>query len=108
MTSDRCLLGCVTPCSDVVGHLPTFRRTFYLRLPREDGGNKVIRNVGILPHHYTVSHNLEDRDLNVHRRENLKYRNKLLVRQTRNEVWKLVVRCDIHRSGMRREDDLEC
>jgi hypothetical protein len=24
----------------------------------EDGGSKVFRNVGVLPHHYTVSHGL--------------------------------------------------
>jgi hypothetical protein len=30
-----------------------------IKIP-EDGGSKIIRNVGILPHH-----NLEDRDLNL-------------------------------------------
>jgi hypothetical protein len=32
----------VTPCSVVVGY-------------PEDGGSKVLRNVGILPQHYTAS-----------------------------------------------------
>jgi hypothetical protein len=61
----------------------------------EDGGSFVLRNVGILPHYYTVSqpedgdsealrnlvsyhnttrrHNTKDFDLNLHRRENIKY-----------------------------------
>jgi len=32
-------------------------------------------NVGILPQHTTRSHNSEDHDLKLHRRENLKTRN---------------------------------
>jgi len=37
----------MTPCSDIVG---------YQRFGRsEDGGNKVLRNISIPPHHYTVS-----------------------------------------------------
>jgi hypothetical protein len=39
-------------------------------LHSEDGGGKVLRNVGILPQDYTVSQ--EELDLNLHRRENLK------------------------------------
>jgi hypothetical protein len=40
----------VTLCSDVGGYQPF----------REDGGSKVLRNVGILPQHYTVSQRSED------------------------------------------------
>jgi hypothetical protein len=36
--------GVVQPCNDLV------------KIPHpEDGGSKVLRNVGILPHHYTPS-----------------------------------------------------
>jgi hypothetical protein len=37
-----------------------------------DGGRKILRNVGVVPHHYTASHNPEDVDLNLHHRENHK------------------------------------
>jgi hypothetical protein len=35
-------------------------RLGWLHLQGEDGGSKVLRNVGILPHHYTVSQPSED------------------------------------------------
>jgi hypothetical protein len=36
----------------------------WLRLQGEDGGSVVLRNVGVLPHHYTGSHNPKYCDLN--------------------------------------------
>jgi len=36
----------------------------------EDGRSMALRNVGILPQHYTTSQ-LEDLNLNLHHRENL-------------------------------------
>jgi hypothetical protein len=40
----------------------------------EDGGSKLLRNVGILPQHYTHVTTVQDLDLKLHRRENLKSR----------------------------------
>jgi len=37
-----------------------------------------LRNVGILPQQYKQGHNKEDFDLNLHRRENLEFRNKII------------------------------
>jgi len=42
-----------SPCSDVV-KTPTFRRTYAGSLHLEVGGSKVLRNCGILPHHYAM------------------------------------------------------
>jgi hypothetical protein len=51
----RCLhLQVVTTCSDVIGY-QHFGGPRCLHLQGENGGNKALRNSGILPHHYTVS-----------------------------------------------------
>jgi len=44
----------VTPCSNVAGY-QCFRASCCLHLEPEDRGSMVIWNIGILPHHYTVS-----------------------------------------------------
>jgi hypothetical protein len=47
------VLWVVTPCSDVVGYQP-LGGGLWLHAPG-DGVSTVLRNVGILPHHYTAS-----------------------------------------------------
>jgi hypothetical protein len=44
----------VTPCNVVVGY-QRFRGPCFLNLQIADGGSKVLRKVGILPQHHTVS-----------------------------------------------------
>jgi hypothetical protein len=61
------------PCNVVVGYQRFGeRRCFHLQ--GEDTGSKVLRNVGILPQHYTGSQPTEDIDSNLDRRENVKFR----------------------------------
>jgi hypothetical protein len=47
----------VTPCSDVVGYR-RFGEPCCLHHPEDEDG-MVLRNVGILPHHYKVSQTTE-------------------------------------------------
>jgi len=49
------VLCVVTPCSDVVGYHRLASTSNPHSFHPEDGGSKVLRNFGILPHHHTVS-----------------------------------------------------
>jgi hypothetical protein len=57
-----------------------------LNIRTEDGGRKVIRNVGILPQHYTVSQP-EDRDFSLHRRGNCKLHDMNELLQEQYTIW---------------------
>jgi hypothetical protein len=48
--------------------------TLDFRVEGKDGRSKVLRNVSISYHNTTCGHSPEDRDLNLHRRENFKSR----------------------------------
>jgi hypothetical protein len=62
----------VTSCSLVVGY-QRFEETRCLQFnPEGDGGSMDLRNVGILPQHYTRRYNPEDHDLKFHRHEYFK------------------------------------
>jgi len=61
----------------------------------EDGGSKVLRNIGIL--NTTRRHNPEDFDLNLHRRENLKSCNSIACSATAYNFYAYI-------SAMRRDN----